>query len=179
MGEREIDEYLSAAQELGYLLIFLLALEYGLQQRELIALKWSDVDPKRSTLSIYEDRVVSYRQLVEYGEMRRTIVLPQFVTEQLVKEHLKHPHSEVLFIHPGTLKPYSPAVIRLCIGQSQDGPYPLRGPAPHLCSPGNSKQQQSSPACQADRKKWRKLSAVWISSLATWFTSDKARSSPG
>ena len=46
LTDREIEDYLDAAQELGYLPIFLLALEQGLRQRELIALKWSDLDIK-------------------------------------------------------------------------------------------------------------------------------------
>ena len=38
LADNEVRDYLSAAEELGYLPIFLLALEYGLRQRELIAL---------------------------------------------------------------------------------------------------------------------------------------------
>lgn len=106
LTDREIEDYLDAAQELGYLPIFLLALEQGLRQRELIALKWSDLDIKNRTLTIYEKRV-------EHGGKLRTIDLPQFTVKQLVQEHEKHPSSEVMFIHPGTLKPYSPEMIRL------------------------------------------------------------------
>ena len=41
------------------------------------------------------------------------IALPTYTVTELQKEHEKHPSSEVMFIHPGTLKPYSPAMIRL------------------------------------------------------------------
>lgn len=113
LSEAEIEEYLDAAAELGYLPIFLLALEHGLRQRELIALKWSDLDTKRGILTIHMDRVVERRELVSYGEQTREIILPTYTVTELQKEYEKHPSSEVMFIHPGTLKPYSPAMIRL------------------------------------------------------------------
>ena len=113
LSEAEMDEYLDAAAELGYLSIFLLALEHGLRQRELIALKWSDLDTKSGILTIHMERVVERRELVSYGEQTREIVLPAYTVTELQKEHEKHPSSEVMFIHPGTLKPYSPAMIRL------------------------------------------------------------------
>ena len=113
LSEVEMEEYLDAAAELGYLPIFLLALEHGLRQRELIALKWSDLDSKRGVLTIHMDRVVERRGLVSYGAQTREIALPTYTVMELQKEHEKHPSSEVMFIHPGTLKPYSPAMIRL------------------------------------------------------------------
>lgn len=113
LSEAEIEEYLDAAAELGYLPIFLLALEHGLRQRELIALKWSDLDTKSGILTIHMDRVVERRELVSYGEQTREIALPTYTVTELQKEHEKHPSSEVMFIHPGTMKPYSPAMIRL------------------------------------------------------------------
>lgn len=113
LSNHEIEDYLEAAEELGYLPIFLLALEQGLRQRELIALKWSDLNIEARTLTIHEKRAVEYRKLVEYSDKTRTVDLPQFTVEQLMQEHEKHPSSEVMFIHPGTLKPYSPEMIRL------------------------------------------------------------------
>ena len=59
------------------------------------------------------ERVVERRELVSYGEQTREIALPAYTVTELQKEHEKHPSSEVMFIHPGTLKPYSPAMIRL------------------------------------------------------------------
>ncbi len=113
LTNQEIEDYLDAARELGYLPIFLLALEQGLHQRELIALKWSDLGIKNRTLTIHEERVVECGKLVEYGDKIRAICLPEFTVKQLMQEHEKHPSSEAMFIHPGTLKPYSPAMIRL------------------------------------------------------------------
>lgn len=112
LTDQKIEDYLDVAGELGYLPIFLLALEQGLRQRELIALKWSDLDVKNRTLTIYEERTVEYGKLVEHGDRTRTIHLPKFTVEQLVQEHEKHPSSEAMLIHPGTLKPYSPQMIR-------------------------------------------------------------------
>lgn len=113
LSEIEIEKYLDAAAELGYLPIFLLALEHGLRQRELIALKWSDLDTEQGILTIHMDRVVERRELVNYGGKTREIALPAYTVTELQKEHEKHPSSEVMFIHLGTLKPYSPAMIRL------------------------------------------------------------------
>ena len=113
LSVQEIEDYLKAAGELGYLPIFLLALEQGLRQRELIALKWSDLNVAIRILTVHEKRTVERGRLVEHGDKTRTIDLPQFTVEQLIQEHKKHPSSEVMFIHPGTLKPYSPEMIRL------------------------------------------------------------------
>lgn len=113
LNDQEIEDYLEAAEELGYLPIFLLALEQGLRQRELIALKWSDLNVELGTLTVHEKRTVERGRLVEHGDKTRTIDLPQFTVEQLIQEHKKHLSSEVMFIHPGTLKPYSPEMIRL------------------------------------------------------------------
>ena len=46
----EVEGYLDAAERLGHLPMFLLALTAGLRQRELIALKWSDLDVKKRAL---------------------------------------------------------------------------------------------------------------------------------
>lgn len=113
LSDQEIEDYLEAAEELGYLPIFLLALEQGLRQRELIALKWSDLNVELRTLTVHEKRTVERGKLVEHGDKTRTIDLPQFTVEQLIQEHKKHPSSEAMFIHPGTLKPYSPEMVRL------------------------------------------------------------------
>ena len=92
--------------------MFLLALEYGLRQRELIALRWNDLDSQKRILTIHENRVVEHRALITYGDETRTIKLSKYAVQQLEQEHLKHPSSDVMFIHPGTLKPYSPAMVR-------------------------------------------------------------------
>lgn len=113
MSKYEVMDYLDAAWELGYLPMFTLALEYGLRQRELIALKWSDLNIETGVLTIQTSRVVERRELVSYGRETRQIQLSEEAAEQLKLEHRKHPSSEVMFIHPGTLKPYSPAMVRL------------------------------------------------------------------
>ena len=68
-----MEDYLDAAERLGLLPMFLLALTAGLRQGELIALKWSDLDIKSLTLTIVENRAVVRRELVEYGSQTRSI----------------------------------------------------------------------------------------------------------
>lgn len=73
MTPLEMEDYLDAAERLGYLPMFMLALTTGLRQGELIALKWSDLDIEKRTLTIAENRAVVRRELVEYGSQTRTI----------------------------------------------------------------------------------------------------------
>ena len=108
----EVEDYLDAAERLGHLPMFLLALTAGLRQRELIALKWSDLDVKERTLTITEKRSVERRELVEYGDETRTVSLTEEVVELLCLEHAKHPSSPLMFMHPATQKPYLPQTVR-------------------------------------------------------------------
>ena len=108
----EVEDYLDAAQRLGYLPMFLLALTAGLRQGELIALKWSDLDVNERTLTISESRAVERRELVEYEGGTRTVSLTQEVVELLRTEHTRHPCSPLMFMHPATQKPYSPQMVR-------------------------------------------------------------------
>lgn len=108
----EVEDYLDAAERLGHLPMFLLALTAGLRQGELIALKWSDLDVKERTLTITEKCSVERRELVEYGDDTRTISLTEEVIELLRLEHAKHPNSPLMFMHPATQKPYSPQMVR-------------------------------------------------------------------
>ena len=71
----EVEDYLDAAERLGHLPMFLLALTAGLRQCELIALKWSDLDVKERTLTITEKRSVERRELVEYEGGTRIVSL--------------------------------------------------------------------------------------------------------
>ena len=112
MTPLEMEDYLDAAEQLGYLPMFMLALTTGLRQGELIALKWSDLDMKKRTLTIAEKRAVERRELVEYGSQTRSIRLPPEVVDLLIMEHSKHPSSPLMFMHPATLKPYSPQMVR-------------------------------------------------------------------
>ena len=112
MTPLEMEDYLDAAEQLGYLPMFMLALTTGLRQGELIALKWSDLDMKKRTLTIAEKRAVERRELVEYGSQTRSIRLTQEVVDLLIMEYSKHPSSPLMFMHPATLKPYSPQMVR-------------------------------------------------------------------
>lgn len=109
----EIEDYLDAAAQLGYLPMFTLALTAGLRQGELIALKWSDLNVDERTLTIHEGRSVECRELVEYTGETRTISLSRQTVQLLEQEHAKHPSSPYMFPHPGTLRPYSPNMVRL------------------------------------------------------------------
>lgn len=109
----EVEDYLDAAAQLGYLPMFLLALTAGLRQGELIALKWSDLNVQEGTLTIHERRAVERRELLEYGGETRTISLSSQTMQLLEQEHARHPSSPYMFIHPGTLRPYSPNMVRL------------------------------------------------------------------
>lgn len=108
----EMEDYLDAAERLGYLPMFMLALTTGLRQGELIALKWSDLDIESRTLTIAEKRAVVRRELVEYGSQTRSIRLTPEVVDLLIMEHSKHPSSPLMFMHPATLKPYSSQMVR-------------------------------------------------------------------
>lgn len=108
----EMEDYLDAAERLGHLPMFMLALTAGLRQGELIALKWSDLDIEKRTLTIAENRAVVRRELVEYGSQTRTIALTPEVIDILIREHDKHPSSPLMFMHPATLKRYSPQMVR-------------------------------------------------------------------
>ena len=108
----EVEDYLDAAERLGHLPMFLLALTVGLRQGELIALKWSDLDVKERTLTITEKRAVERRELVEYEGGTRIVSLTPEAVELLRLEHAKHPGSPLMFMHPATQRPYSPQMVR-------------------------------------------------------------------
>ena len=108
----EVEDYLDAAERLGHLPMFLLALTAGLRQGELIALKWSDLDTKERTLTIAEKRSVERRELVEYEGSTRIVSLTPEAVELLRLEHAKHPGSPLMFMHPATQRPYSPQMVR-------------------------------------------------------------------
>ncbi len=112
MTPLEMEDYLDAAERLGYLPMFMLALTTGLRQSELIALKWSDLDIENRTLTIAENRAMVRRELVEYGSQTRSIRLTPEVVDLLIMEHSKHPSSPLMFMHPATQRPYSPQMVR-------------------------------------------------------------------
>ena len=94
MTPLEMEDYLDAAERLGYLPMFMLA------------------DIESRTLTIAEKRAVVRRELVEYGRQTRLIRLTPEVVDLLIMEHSKHPSSPLMFMHPATLKPYSPQMVR-------------------------------------------------------------------
>ena len=112
MTPLEMEDYLDAAERLGYLPMFMLALTAGLRKGELIALKWSDLDIESRTVTIAENRAVVRRELVEYGDQTRTIALTPEVIDLLIMEHAKHPNSPLMFMHPATQRTYSPQMVR-------------------------------------------------------------------
>jgi len=109
----EIENYLDTAAQLGYLPMFTLELTAGLREGELIALKWSDLNVEERMLTIHEGRSVERRELVEYAGGTRMISLPHQTVQLLELEHTRHPSSSYMFPHPGTLRPYSPNMVRL------------------------------------------------------------------
>ena len=109
----EAENYMDAAEELDCLPMFNLALMSGLRQRELIALKWSDLDADLHILTIHKGRVVERCQLIDHSGTTRVIQLTQETMALLEQEHLRHPSSPYMFQHPGTQKPYSPNMVRL------------------------------------------------------------------
>jgi len=109
----EAENYMEAAEELGCLPMFNLALMTGLRQRELIALKWSDLDVSKRILTIHKGRVVERCELIDYEDTIRKIQLTKETVALLEQEHLRHPGSPYMFQHPGTQKPYSPNMVRL------------------------------------------------------------------
>lgn len=113
LSAMEVEDYLDAAAQLGYLPMFTLALTAGLRPGELIALKWSDLNVDERALTIHEGRSVEYRELVEYIGETRLISLPHQTVQLLEQEHARHPSSQYMFPHPGTLRPYSPNMMRL------------------------------------------------------------------
>ncbi|MET0018354.1 tyrosine-type recombinase/integrase [Oscillibacter sp.] len=113
LGDSEVEDYLDAAEALGYLPMFTLMLTIGLRQRELLALKWSDLDERTGILTVWSGRSVVKGKLKDYGGNTRQIPLSIDTIALLRQEHNRHPSSEAIFVHSGTRKPYAPAMVRL------------------------------------------------------------------
>lgn len=108
----EVEDYLDAAEELGHLAMFTLALTSGLREGELIALLWDDLNMEQKVLTIQEERTVKNGKPVVYGERKRVIFLTYQMVKLLEMEHQKHPSNPWMFPHPGTGKPYSRTMIQ-------------------------------------------------------------------
>lgn len=108
----EVEDYLDAAEELGHLAMFTLALTSGLREGELIALLWGNLDVEQKELTIQEERAVKSGKSVVYGERKRVVPLTHQTVRLLEAEHQKHFNNPWMFPHPGTGKPYSRTMIR-------------------------------------------------------------------
>lgn len=73
LSAMEVEDYLDAAAQLGYLPMFTLALTAGLRPGELIALKWSDLNAKERTLTVHEGRSVECRETYQCWPSYKTI----------------------------------------------------------------------------------------------------------
>lgn len=113
LTEFRLVEYLCAAQDTECEVMFRLVAEYGLRPKEVCSLRWTDFNPKTRTLTVSQSRGIEKGKLVDYGnEHCREINLSKEMSERLIVTHNQHPSSEVLFIHKGTLKPYTPQMLR-------------------------------------------------------------------
>ena len=101
LSKSESIDFLDAANELDCGGMFKLMIRYGLRQSEVRDLRWSDVHVKKHSLTIHKKGIV------------REIRLSSEDMVLLEKEHEKHPSCEILFVHPGTLRPYSQKMLRL------------------------------------------------------------------
>lgn len=109
----EVEDYLDAADRLGHLPVFLLALTAGLRQGELIALKWSDLDVKERTLTITEKRSVERRELVEYEGGTRIVSLTR---KRLNSCAWNMPNTQEVHSCSCTRPPSGPTRPRWCVG---------------------------------------------------------------
>jgi integrase len=112
----EMKAYLAAADSLNMPPMFALELATGLRQSELLTLLWSDLDADNGTLTVVKHRSVDSKTLADNtgaGRKSRTISLTENIVNLLNTERAKHPSSPWMFIHPGSLKPYSPNMVRL------------------------------------------------------------------
>lgn len=113
LTEFQLAEYLCAAQGTECEIMLRLIAEYGLRPKEVCGLRWTDINPRMGTLTINQMRGIEKGGLVDYGnELCREILVTKEMANQLSVTHKRHLSSEVLFIHKGTLKPYTPQMLR-------------------------------------------------------------------
>lgn len=94
LSEQEIDEYLAEAERQGRLPMFHLLMNTGVKVGELIQIQWRDVDEQNGILTII-------------GQRSRRISLDSDTVALLKQEHIPHRSSLGLFLHRGSLKPYT------------------------------------------------------------------------
>lgn len=111
----QISSYLRAAANHNVLPMFYLELTSGLRKGELIALLWSDLDIKQSSISI--TKTMSRREgKVEVSPPKtknsiRRIVISEQAVELLQEEHNRHPQNPYMFPSPVTGTMYDPDAI--------------------------------------------------------------------
>jgi len=94
LSQREIKDYLQVAAKQQRLPMFHLLLHTGIKVGELVRLQWLDLDERKQTLTVK-------------GQRQRTIPLDEETISLLRREHAGHSNKETLFVHPGSLKPYT------------------------------------------------------------------------
>lgn len=102
----KIGFYLRAAEEHGVLPMFYLELTTGLRGRELVALRWSDLNVKEQTLSVSKSagRINGEVKVTQpkTANSMRAIYLPKETVDLPVEEHRKHIFNKYMFPSPVT-----------------------------------------------------------------------------
>ena len=94
LSEREIEDYLVEAEKQGKLPMFRLLMNTGVKVGELIQIQWRDIDEQNGILTIT-------------GQRARRIPLDSDTVALLRQEHEPHRSLPGLFLHRGSLKPYT------------------------------------------------------------------------
>ena len=94
LSEQEIEDYLIEAEKQGKLPMFHLLINTGIKVGELIQIQWRDVDEQEGILTIT-------------GQRSRRIPLDSDTVALLRQEHTPHRSLPRLFLHRGSLKPYT------------------------------------------------------------------------
>lgn len=115
MTPLETEDYLDAAERLGYLPMFMLALMTGLRQGELLALQWTDLNVKERILTVNK-QVTRMEGELDVTEPKtknsvRKVALSQQAVDLLVQEHEQHPDNPILFPSPRTGGYWSPDAV--------------------------------------------------------------------
>lgn len=108
-----ISAYLKAAEEHGFLPMFLLELVSGLRKGELTALLWSDLDAENKTISASKQYIRNPNGELVLSRLKtensvRLVSIPQEAVDLLTLEHGKHPARLYMFPSPKTGEMYHP-----------------------------------------------------------------------
>jgi len=112
ISPENVSKYLKAASERNLLPLFFLALSSGLRRGELLALLWSDLDIRNSTISVTKQVAGRHGALVVSAPKTpnsiRTISIPKQAVDLLISEHSCHPDNPYMFPSPKTGTMYYP-----------------------------------------------------------------------